>query len=302
MKLCECGCGEPVTRERNRFLPSHNLRKLRTSPLQRFWSNVTVANPDDCWEWRGAASGGYGKINVDGKEMLAHRYSYQLHYGLIPDGLWVLHRCDNPPCVNPNHLFLGTNDDNIADMRAKQRHSCGERTGGSRLTNAQVREILALFAVYSSGEFSKEFIARMYGVTDMTIGNIIRRTTWTHIEVPDTSTGMGIVERFTDENNTRIARLIDAEQYLPIVVGKHGHRVHWGCPSDERDKTGLRLYHNICGATNTRNTSKPPIIRVLSANAEVNCMRCQIEISQRAVNAAAYAETSAYLVKNGVAR
>lgn len=89
-----------------------------------FWHLVDKRGPDDCWPWQGSLYVGYGRIK-DGQRgrVGAHRVSWELHHGPIPDGLWVLHRCDNPPCVNPAHLFLGTPGDNVRDMHAKGRWS-----------------------------------------------------------------------------------------------------------------------------------------------------------------------------------
>lgn len=92
----------------------------------RFWERVEVADSDECWEWQGSCfPKGYGQMWVgpkgSGTMCRTHRLSWWMHRGPIPDGLKILHHCDNPPCVNPSHLFLGTNDDNMEDMVSKGR-------------------------------------------------------------------------------------------------------------------------------------------------------------------------------------
>ena len=94
----------------------------RGMPLaERFRRSVSIGAPDECWEWQRSRVHGYGRIMVDGRIVGAHRASYILHKGPIPDGLHVRHTCDNPPCVNPAHLILGTNADNVADKVARRR-------------------------------------------------------------------------------------------------------------------------------------------------------------------------------------
>jgi hypothetical protein len=128
-----------------------------------------------CWIWTGARSEqAYGYLTIDGKEVKAHRYSYELHKGPIPDGLDVLHSCDNPPCVNPDHLFLGTGLENLADASAKGRMARGERHYLAKLTEAQVRQVREL---YAAGVTQKDLAVR-FGTSRGNVGYIVRRERW----------------------------------------------------------------------------------------------------------------------------
>lgn len=128
-----------------------------------------------CWLWLGArAPKGYGSCRHRRRTRAAHHVAYELHRGPITPGLHVLHSCDNPPCVNPAHLFLGTPMDNTRDMMRKGRHRClpltGERHGMTRLTTKQVGEIRSLYPALSHRQ-----IAERVGASSSQVGKIIRR-------------------------------------------------------------------------------------------------------------------------------
>lgn len=152
------------------------------SPAQRFWALVDIRGGDDCWEWQGKrASNGYGVFNLEYRHRGAHRMAWELHYGAPPGDLLVCHRCDNRACVRPDHLFLGTQKDNLADMKAKGRASLvrarGEATARAKLTEVEVREIRRRA---NAGE-PQTVIACDYGVTKECIHSVVHRKTWKHV-------------------------------------------------------------------------------------------------------------------------
>ena len=152
--------------------------------IARFWGQVDRRGPDECWEWRGRRKHGktYGFFRVGGRQgrtLIASRVSWMLTHGPIPNGMCILHRCDNPPCCNPAHLFLGTQLDNIRDRdrKGRQRAPRGSGNGSSRLTEADVEHIRARL---SSGDKGNA-IAREFGVGTSTISRIRGRRAWCHV-------------------------------------------------------------------------------------------------------------------------
>lgn len=144
----------------------------------RFWG--CVQKTDTCWLWTGnKQKGGYGRIKTKGKSIKAHRYSWELHNGPVPVKLYVLHHCDNPGCVNPAHLFLGTYADNSADMVSKGRSVRGEKHRSAKLVESDIAKI---FDDRKNGMIYKD-IANKYGVNDRQISNILNRQSWTHVKV-----------------------------------------------------------------------------------------------------------------------
>lgn len=134
---------------------------------------------ENCIEWTGAKSGdGYGTVSVDGKQKAAHRVAWENANGPIPSGLWVLHKCDNPLCVNPDHLFIGTAKDNTQDCIRKGRRNTqrGSRLPQSKLDEETVRRIKQL-----RGTKRQSQIAREFGVSDASVSLIMSGKNWAHV-------------------------------------------------------------------------------------------------------------------------
>lgn len=146
------------------------------SIVARFWKYTNKRGADECWLWTGYGTPrGYGTlITRDQRHIYAHRVSYELHHGPVPAGLFVCHSCDTPSCVNPAHLWAGTAQQNTLDMLRKGRSNTprGENCTNSKLTDQQVREILA---VYSGRAGQQTELARQYGVSLSQICRIVNR-------------------------------------------------------------------------------------------------------------------------------
>lgn len=149
-----------------------------------FWMCVEIGAPEECWPWRGkTAKAGYGRCpkGLAGENGLAHRTAYAFTHGCVPEGLWVLHSCDNRPCCNPGHLFLGNALSNVEDMDGKGRRvnapSPGSKNGFAKLTETSVVDIRRRISL---GE-KMPALAAEYGVTRQNIRYIRNRTAWKHV-------------------------------------------------------------------------------------------------------------------------
>ncbi len=191
--LCQCGCGQKTsiatrnTREYRkgqpmRFVHGHaGCRGVRLSLAERFAEKIdTTSSVRGCWLWTAKTNpNGYGRIYDGRKPALAHRVAWTLFVGPIPHGLFVLHRCDNPPCCNPAHLFLGTHADNMRDKVQKGRQGSprGEEASSAKLT---AESVLLIRAAVASGRTQTE-VGRKFGIHNSQVSRIVNRKVWTHL-------------------------------------------------------------------------------------------------------------------------
>ena len=193
MRICSVsGCGRKYSH--GGFCNMHALRmrltdttepgsKAHATLEQRFWRKVAKGQPNECWEWLGGKRpNGYGHIQEGGRnssDISTHRVSYRLRYGQIPKGLVVMHKCDNPSCVNPEHLMLGTYQANTADMIKKGRKvtvaPLGTENGKAILDEAKVRFI-------RNSTDSHAAVARQLGVSSGAIRGVRIGRTWGHVK------------------------------------------------------------------------------------------------------------------------
>jgi hypothetical protein len=203
-------CDTPFARRKptSRYCSVACLSATRNRPLNvRLWECVNKDGPipmhrpdlGPCWIWTGKLTfKGYGSIYPGAdfipprRTIATHRASWLLHYGEIPIGLWILHHCDNPPCIRPTHLFLGTAADNTRDMLAKGRAASGERAGlrlhpesilrGEAHQNAKLKEpdIIHIRQLAANGICYAD-IAPMFGIARSTVGSIVQRRIWKHV-------------------------------------------------------------------------------------------------------------------------
>jgi len=162
--------------------------------LERFW-NLVFKTPT-CWTYPTTVPGGYGGFWVNGGTVRPARWIYRMTHGPIPEDQWVLHRCDNPPCVRPDHLFLGSPSDNVRDCIEKGRRRKewygvrGERHPHAKLSES---DVLAIRSEYALGKTRQVDLAEHYGVTQVAISALLRGHTWKHLpltgQTPPPSTG-----------------------------------------------------------------------------------------------------------------
>lgn len=154
------------------------------SEIERFWAKVDKSG--DCWLWTAGTRGSYGRFSLEiinsekQKQVPAHRFSYELHFGEIPEGLLVCHECDVKVCVNPEHLFLGTNQDNTDDMITKGRKATtkGVLNGRSKLDEEIVRCIRKYYPMFTQKQLGLMF----FNISGPTISLIVNGITWTHVK------------------------------------------------------------------------------------------------------------------------
>jgi hypothetical protein len=186
--VCLCECGNQIICHGSDLKKGYKKscgcwrkpKEIFITDEERFWSFVHKS--ENCWIWTGSKTtcGGYGQISLKGKPFRANRYSWILHNGSIPKGLMVCHRCDNPACVNPYHLFLGDQTKNMQDMISKKRQNIarGSRKSFSKLTDDKIKMIRNLYKnPFSSKELSTQFCVSKQNILD-----IVNRKAWKHVE------------------------------------------------------------------------------------------------------------------------
>ena len=157
----------------------------------RFWSKVDKRGLNECWLWTGAVCGGangYGCIKIAGRAVRANRVAWEMAYGPVPEGLLVCHSCDTPLCVNVQHLWIGTNAENMEDRNRKKRNAAGQRHGRTHLTSEDIHAIRAAVG-------SQKAIAIKFGIAPSSVSAIRSRKFWSHVPENTSTDAVNTKER-----------------------------------------------------------------------------------------------------------
>lgn len=239
------------------------MPEFTQSDIDRFWRNVAIGKKHECWPWKNSQfRDGYGQIKVFKRNLRAHRVSYYLHYGIDPAENLVCHRCDNPVCCNPFHLFLGTEKDNTQDCKEKGRLSCGigethgskthperfargERVAGSKLTFEKAQQIRKL---YAAGGITQEELGKQFGVTRRAIGLITKGKNWKHVIGESESISLtDPLRRSKSGESNSSAKL--TENDVRYIRQLHNEGVQTKVISTQFSVTRETIYHILNGLT-----------------------------------------------------
>lgn len=180
MNPISCPCGRQF--KSVRALSGHARACNKATDDARMWAGINKDAPGGCWEWLGALQrDGYAHFNRDGKTLSLHRYVYERLVGPIPDGLDLLHQCDNRRCCNPGHMKQGSHQDNMADAYKKKRHAWGERCHFSKVTAAQAAEIRRLYKKYGPKRSNADVLSEQFGISKQIINCIGSGRTWKNL-------------------------------------------------------------------------------------------------------------------------
>lgn len=177
IRVCH-GCGTEfksyASRKQKKYFCNSQCRMSEESQAKRFWEQVKIIDDaTSCWIWTGLRNTkGYGHFMFNEVHTFAHRIVYGYTFPDFDKSLHVCHHCDNPPCCRPDHLFLGTNDDNVRDKIAKNRQS-------AKITSEKVRDIRKL---YATGQYTMKDLGQTFGVGLTQISRIVNRVRWTHVD------------------------------------------------------------------------------------------------------------------------
>ncbi len=164
-------------------MPLNKSMSFEEKIKKRFFSKFSRKGDDDCWIWTGSRlPKGYGSFSVNRIRKNAHRVSWTIHYGEIPSGMLVCHKCDNPPCVNPYHLFIGTNQDNVNDKMNKGRQRWTTVKGAQHYKAILTeKDVLKIRKMYSTKKYSSFQLAELFQVSRGCIDGVVYNKTWKHL-------------------------------------------------------------------------------------------------------------------------